>query len=74
MFPAIFVVFMIYVGLVASFDRNFHRLKLFIGENVDILKQSKSKGDENSKSLVERFEINTKLCRVTSSNCDMVFV
>ena len=53
MFPVLFVIFIIFVGLVASYERHFHKLKLFVDEKQQLTKQQKS-DEGNSKSLAER--------------------
>jgi len=55
MFPFIFVVFIIFVGLVASCERSYHDQKLFVDEKAQSTKQSKI-DEGNSKSLAERFK------------------
>jgi hypothetical protein len=54
MFPFIFVIFIIFVGLVASYERNFEKQKLFVDEKTQSNKQNKVE-EGNSKSLAERY-------------------
>lgn len=51
--PALLVVFVVFVGLVASSERDLHQYKLFVDEKEQLNKQQKIE-EANSKSLAER--------------------
>jgi hypothetical protein len=53
MFPVLFAVFIIFVGLVASYERHYHQEKLFVDEKEQSTKLQKV-DEGNSKSLAER--------------------